>query len=48
VSLTKEDQKKLFYDWNHLTVEGHQLWARIINHDLRQVVAEKDSIHSSE
>jgi hypothetical protein len=33
-----EDLKKMFYDWNHLTAEGHELWATIISNDLKNIL----------
>lgn len=38
--LSSEEQRGLFYDWNHLSVEGHRLWAEIIRKDLERVLAE--------
>jgi hypothetical protein len=37
-ALKREDLKRMFYDWNHLTVEGHALWARIIGNDLQKIL----------
>lgn len=41
-SLTDDQQVGLFYDWNHLSREGHQTWARIMNNDLRRILRDGD------
>ena len=38
LSLTKAKQKELFYDWNHLSVKGHELWGKIIGEDLQRLL----------
>lgn len=37
-AMKREDVKRLFYDWNHLTAEGHAVWARIICNDLKNIL----------
>lgn len=40
--LSVDQQRELFYDWNHLTREGHRAWARIIQNDLKRILHDKD------
>jgi hypothetical protein len=37
-SLSPEEQQALFYDWNHLSTQGHALIGKIINTELRKVL----------
>ena len=37
-SLPVEKQRELFYDWNHLSTAGHEVWASIIKDDLRKLL----------
>jgi hypothetical protein len=37
-AMKQEDLKRMFYDWNHLTAEGHELWATIISNDLIRIL----------
>ncbi len=41
-NLSADQQRELFYDWNHLSKEGHRMWARIINNDLKRILRDRD------
>jgi hypothetical protein len=41
--LTTDQVNSLFYDWNHLDKPGHELWGKIIGHDLQQIIQERKS-----
>ena len=44
--LSRDEKAKLFYDWNHLSKEGHIIWANIFKSDLRKVLADRLSKRS--
>ncbi len=38
--LSPEAMRGLFYDWNHLNVDGHRLWGKMIGDDLKRILGE--------
>jgi hypothetical protein len=37
-SLPPDEIDLLFYDWNHLNIKGHRLWAKMIGEDLTKLI----------
>ncbi len=41
LDLPEDTAEQIYYDGGHLDVAGHQLWGKLINEDLKQIVLEK-------
>ena len=37
-ALSVEQIDALFYDWNHLDIEGHRLWGKMIGEDIKKIL----------